>query len=200
MTDEAPIDLRDLDPGIPPDVVTGAIRRFRWRVVLTTVVAIVVATTATAWGVERYHDSRRRAEFQASILSPAQTAILTMGGINCDTPTYRIGGTDVTLLQLAPLEDGGWALHLIVRGSVPLTEERSFGDGSGSASRFTTLSVEGSTLPAGSVLTQPGVKIGETYLTAPASVGDRFTVQLTDTHASIVGSFMVDSAALSCSF
>jgi hypothetical protein len=198
MTEEAPIDLHDLDPGIPPDIVKGAIRRFRWRVVLATVVAIVVATTATAWAVERYNDARRRAEFQASILSPAQTAILTTGGTNCDTPTYRIGGTDVTLLQLAPLADGGWALHLIVRGSSPLTEERSFGDRSGSAARFTTLSVEGSNLPAGSVLVQPGVKVGETYLAAPAPLGDRFSVQLTDTHATTVGSFVVDTSEVSC--
>jgi hypothetical protein len=146
------------------------------------------------------NDAQRRAELQRSFLSPAQTAILTTGGTNCDTPTYIFGETDVTLLQLAPLDGGGWALHLIVEGSAPLTEERPFGDDSGSASRFTTLSVEGSDLPAGSVLTQPGVKVGEVYLTAPASVGDRFTVQLTDTHASIVGSFMVDSAALSCPF
>jgi uncharacterized membrane protein YraQ (UPF0718 family) len=82
MTDEAPIDLHDLDPGIPPDIVRGAMRLFRWRVVLATVVAIIVAATASAWAVERYNDARRRAEFQASILSPAQTAILTTGGTN----------------------------------------------------------------------------------------------------------------------
>jgi hypothetical protein len=198
MTDEAPINLRDLDPGTPPDIVKGAIRRFRWRVVLTTVVAIVVAATATAWAVERYNDAQERAEFQASILTPAQTAILTTGGTNCDTPTYHVGQTDVTVLQLAPLTEGGWAVHLIVRGSSPLTEERSFGDGGGSASRFTTLSVEGTDPPAGSVLTQPGVKVGETYLSVPPSLADRFTVQLTDTHSTIVGSFVVEPPGLMC--
>jgi hypothetical protein len=104
----------------------------------------------------------------------------------------------VTLLQLAPLEGGGWALHLIVEGSAPLTEERSFGDGSGSASRFTTLSVVGADGPAGFVLTQPGVEAGETYLSAPASVGDRFRVQLTDTHGATAGSFVVDTSEVSC--
>ncbi len=106
----------------------------------------------------------------------------------------------MTLLQLAPLEGGGWALHLIVRASSPLTEERPLGDDGSSTSRFTTLSVEGVDVAAGSVLTQPGVKAGETYLSAPASVGDRFTVQLTDTHAATVGSFVVDTSEVSCSF
>ncbi len=101
-------------------------------------------------------------------------------------------------MQLAPLEGGGWALHLIVEGSAPLTEQRPFGDGSGSASRFTTLSVVGAGVPAGSVLTQPGVKAGETYLSAPASVGDRFRVQLTDTHGATAGSFVVDTASIAC--
>jgi hypothetical protein len=200
MTDEAPLDLQRLDPGSPPDLVKGAMRRFRWRVVLATTLAVVAAAAVTGWTVERFADARKRAEVRADILSPAQTAILTTGGVNCLTPTYRIGDRDVTLLQLAPMSDGGWALHLLVRGSTPLTEERAFEDGSGSTSRFTTLFVEGTELPPGSVLTQPGATVGEAYLGVPASVGDRFRIRLVDTHSAEVGSFAMDAAGLgSCS-
>jgi hypothetical protein len=195
MTEQAPLDLQQLDPGTPPDLVRGAMRRFRWRVVLVTVFAVVIAASAGAWTARGISHAHREAAFQSSLLSTPQMTILTTGGENCLTPTYRVGGSAVTVLQAARMPAGGWALHLIVRSGAPLTQERQFADGSGSASRFSSLSIVG-TSSIGNVVAQPGAKIGEAYLGVPASSGDRLRVQLDNTRSQTVGSFDLHVAAL----
>jgi hypothetical protein len=196
MTEQAPLDLQRLDPGTPPDLVKGAIRRFRWRVVLITLIAVVAAASVSAWTAREVSHAHREAALRSSLLSAPQTAILTTGGMNCQTPTYRVGDARVTLLQAAPMPGGGWALHLIVRSSAPLTQQRQFADGSGSASRFSSLSIVGSASSGGNVMTQPGVKIGEVYLGVPASSGDQLRVQLDNARSQTVGSFDLHVAAL----
>jgi len=195
MTEQAPLDLQRLDPGTPPDLVKGAIRRFRWRVVLITVIAVVAAASVSAWTAREVSHAHREAALRSSLLSAPQTAILTTGGMNCQTPTYRVGDARVTLLQAAPMPGGGWALHLIVRSSAPLTQQRQFADASGSAPRSSSLSVLG-TSSAGNVVAQPGAKMGETYLGVPGTAGGRFQVQLSNTRSETVGSFDLPVASL----
>lgn len=194
MTEQAPFDLQRLDPGTPPDLVTAAMRRFRWRVVLITVIAVVAAASLGAWTARAISHAHREAAFRAGFPTAVQTAILTTGGMNCQTPTYRVGDAHVTVLQAAPMSGGGWALHLIVRSSAPLSQERRI-EGGGSASRSSSLSIPG-TSSAGNVVAQPGARMGETYLGAPASAGGRFEVQLNNSRSETVGSFELSVASL----
>ena len=127
--------------------------------------------------------------------SASQTAILVTGGMNCQTPTYRVGDSHVTVLQVAPMAGGGWALHMIVRSSAPLTQQRQFADGSGSAPRYTSLSILG-TGSVGNISAQPGAKMGETYLGVPAFAGSQVRVQLSDTRSETVGSFDLPLSSL----
>jgi hypothetical protein len=195
MTEEAPLDLQRLDPGTPPDLVKGAMRRFRWRVVLVTVIAVVAAASVSAWTARAISHAHRDAALRAGFPTAVQTAILTTGGMNCQTPTYRVGDAHVTLLQAAPMSGGGWALHLIVRGSGALTQERQFADGSGSFTRSSSFSIVG-TSSTGNVVAQPGARMGETYIGVPASAGSQFRVQLSNTRSETVGSFELPVAAL----
>jgi hypothetical protein len=90
-------------------------RRFRWRVVLITVIAVLAAGCVGAWTARDISHAHREAAFQSGLLTTPQMTILTTGGTNCLTPAYRVGNAAVTVLQAARMPAGGWALHLIVR-------------------------------------------------------------------------------------
>ena len=201
MNDEAPIDLQRLDPGESPDLVKGAVRRFRLRVVLFTVFAVVGAVVLTTWGAAAVVNARKLGELreQTQWGAPQQT-IMDVGAFNCRTPTFTAGPVDVTLLQSAPMPDGGFALHFVVEGTKgPLTVQRDQPDGS-SFRRWTTLVPVAPGGSSGSVLTQPGAVWGETYVAVPASAGDRFDIQVQDTNLEVAGTFAFDAGAVSCDF
>ena len=193
MKDEAPIDLRPLDPGEPTDLVKGAVRRFRLRVVLFTVVAIVGAVALTAWGASAVIHSRNQAEARESIISPPQRAVAEdLVGYTCATPTYALEGIDVTLLQSAPMPGAGWAVHFVVDGNGrPLTSQREGGP-------FWTTLVLVSAGTQGRVSVQPGATWGETYIAVPAAAGRRFEIQVLDNHLDSAGTFTVDLNDVLC--
>jgi len=201
MREEPPVDLTPLDPGAPPELVRGAIQRFRWRVVLTTVAAIVVAAVGSAWIAVSIVHARNAADVNigSKALPAAQRAIVVSGGgVNCETPTYRVAYARVTLLQAAPIQGGGWALHFVVDGrGHPVAVQRHIPDGE-SFRRSMTLVPVGAEQTPSQVVAMSGATWGETYLTVPASLGTHFDVQLLDTRLSVMGEFTVDIAAVSC--
>jgi len=199
MNQEPPIDLQSLDPGEPPDLVEGAVRRFRIHVVLFTVLAIVGTAVLVTWGAVTVVHARNRAELREQTLwGEPQRTIMDLGAFNCETPTYSVGSVYVTLLQSAPMPGGGWALHFVVEGKDgPLTVERTEPDGS-SFPRRTTLVPVGSTESLGTVYTQPGATWGETYVAVPASAGDRFGIEVHSSDSETAGTFTVDANAVSC--
>lgn len=196
MNDEPPLDLKPLAPADPPDLVHGAVRRFRLHVVLFTTVAIVGAVALTAWGATAIVHARNQAQEREAIISPPQRAIAEdLVGHTCRTPTYAVDGADVTLLQAAPMSGGGWALHFVVDGKgSPLAVQR---DGS---PFWTTLVPVSEAANQGRVSVQPGATWGETYLSFPASAARRFEIQVVDAHLEVAGTFIVDLDEVLCDF
>jgi hypothetical protein len=192
MNDETPLDLRLLDPDETPDVVQGAMRRFRWRVVLLTVVTVIVAASLVGWGVGEY---LHRRDVAATIeeAEPAERAIVEdhAGGFTCATPTFEIGPYDVALLQAARMPEGGWALHLVLHGP------RSLASGTGRFMNFWP--VGPGTRPA-SVPAQRGTTWADAFVAVPASLGDRFDVELWNLQNEVAGTFTVDASSLRCEF
>jgi hypothetical protein len=199
MDDEERVDLQRLDPGEPPELVRGAVRRFRFHVVAFTVLAIVGAVVLTAWGAAAVVDARHRAEEREGIFSPAHRAIAEdLVGRSCETPTYAVGGVDVTLLQMAPMPDGGWAIHFVLDGNGrPLTVQRNYPDGSSYAVWTTLVPVTGGA-SQGQVSSKPGLTWGETYVALPGSAPKRTEIQLLNTHREVAGSFIVDQDDVLC--
>jgi hypothetical protein len=191
MSDEGPIDLQLLEPEDTPDVVKGAIRRFRWRVVLLTVVAVVVAASLAGWTISELLASRRVAEAIAEA-EPAKRAIMEDhgGAYACDTPTFELGGFEVALLRAVPMPDGGWALHLVVHG-----ERLASGTG-----RFMVFVPIGPAARAVQIPAQPGATWADAFVSTPSSLGDRFDIQLRDLHGELMGTFTVNTADLNCDF
>jgi hypothetical protein len=190
MSDQAPIDLQALDPGEPPDLVSDAVRRFRVRVVLFTVVAIVGAVALTIWAVTAVLHSRDHFEREDLLSAPQWAVAEDLVGRSCATPTYNVGTIDVTLLQAAPMPGGGWALHLVLDGNgSPLVVERNTSDG-GSFASWTTLVPPAGGLQ-GRVTGQPGVTWGEAYVSAPQSAGDLIAIKVLDPHHEDAGTFTV---------
>ena len=179
MSDESPVDLRTLEPEDPPDQVGPAVRRFRWRVVLFTVVAVVVVSSLSAWLAATLAGKHplgyvevRATEEQAAILND-----LNGRGI-CRTPSFTLGGTEVALIGAATMPSGGTALHFIVHSDDPLTQERNQSDGS-SFTRFTTIkaALDGSSV--GSVEAQPGAVWGEAFMQVPSTSGGPLEMTIT---------------------
>lgn len=191
MNDETPIDLQLLEPEQTPEVVKGAMRRFRWRVVIFTVAMVVVATSLLGWGVGEFLESRRIADMIASA-EPAKRAIMEdhAGAYACDTPTFELGGFDVALLRAVPMPGGGWALHFVVHG-----ERLASGTG-----RFMNLAPIGPGAKPEYVAAQPGATWADAFVSTPSSLGDRFEVALVDLHGRVTGTFTVDTAELNCDF
>jgi hypothetical protein len=191
MSDEMPVDLQPLEPDDTPEVVRGAMRRFRWRVVIFTVVAVVTTASLTAWGVAAFVESREIAD-RSRQLAPAQLAIYDhMGASSCETPTFEVDGIDVGLLQAAPMPDGGWALHLVVHGDGP------FASGTG---RFMAFTAVGPGARSAQIAAQPGMTWAEAWVTVPGSVGSPFAMELRDLRGEVIGSFMVRPSSLLCDF
>ena len=201
MSDEAPIDLYRLDPGAPPDLVKGAMKRFRVRAVIFALVAILACASVAGaiLFVGTRYDLTSKASTAAKLLPLTQRAVFNAR--NCTTPTYRVGGVNITLLQIAPL-GGGWAMHLLVDGGdQPVTVQRDFEDGSGSAPRSMSIaSVEAGTPIANAPTFMPYIRAGwtsaEMYVAVPAGLGDRFDMRLAGTRGQGLGTFTVDLGEL----
>lgn len=197
MSDESPVDLRTLEPADPPDLVGPAVRRFRWRVVLFTVVTVVVVSALSAWLAATLAGKHplgyvevRTTEEQAAILNG-----LNGKGI-CRTPSFTLGGTEVALVEAATMPSGETALHFIVHGDKPLTQERDQPDGS-SFARFTMIraAVEGSSI--GSVQAQPGADWGEAFMQVPSTAGGPLEMTITGPDQRRE-TFTIDLATLGC--
>lgn len=197
MTDDTPLDLYRLDPGAPPDLVKGAMKKFRWRAVIFALAAIV-ACASVAGGIAYFgthYDFTAKSTNLARQLPTTERAIIYGGGRNCTTPTYRVGSVNVTLLQIAPLGDG-WALHVIVdAGDTPVTVQRTSSDISAPRSMFIS-PVDAGTGPATGqtflAYTQAGWTTAELYVAVPAGLGDRFDMRLTGTRGEELGIFTID--------
>lgn len=190
MNDEAQINLQSLDPGEPPDLVKGAVRRFRVRVVLFTVIAIVGAVVVTIWAVTAVLHSRNQFEREDLLSAPQWAIAEDLVGRSCATPTYSVGTASVTLLQAAPMPGGGWALHFVMDGNGrPLVVQRHTADGGSFASWTTFAPLAGGT--QGRVTGQPGVTWAEVYVSAPESAGDQIDIKVMDTHFDDAGTFTV---------
>lgn len=196
MTDESPVDLRTLEPADAPDLVGPAVRRFRWRVVLFTVVTVVVVSALSAW-LAATLVSKDSPGYVESRTTPERAAILNAPGI-CRTPSFTVGSTEVALIGTATLPNGGTALHFIVHGDKPLTERRDLPDGD-SFARFTTIraSVGGSSV--GGVEAQPGADWGEAFMQVPANARGPLEMTITGPDQEI-GTFTIDLATLECHF
>lgn len=192
MNDETPIDLQLLDPEETPDVVKRAMRRFRWRIVVLTVVLVVLAASLIGWGVGVFLESRRTAEEIANA-EPAKRAIMNdhAGAYTCNTPAFALGDFQVALLRAIPVPEGGWALHLVIHGETPLAS------GTGRFMVFVPLGpdAEPAQIPAQSETTW-----ADAFVLTPASLGDTFDIQLRDLHGGLAGTFEVNTAALACDF
>lgn len=197
MTDETPLDLYRLDPGAPPDLVKGAMKRFRWRAVIFALVAIF-ACASVAGGIAYFgthYDFTPKSVTAARLLPTTERAIVYGGGRNCTTPTYRVGSVNIMLLQIAPL-GGGWALHLMVdAGGQPVTVQRNSSDIS--APRSMSIAPVGagtgtSNGPTFLPYTQAGWTSAEMYVAVPAGLGDRFDMRLAGTRGEDLGIFTID--------
>jgi hypothetical protein len=192
VNDETPMDLQLLEPDETPDVVRGAMRRFRWRVVLLTVVAIITTASLTAWGVAEYLGSRRLAEMIARA-EPAKRAIMEdhEGAYMCHTPTFEFRRYEVALLRATRMSGGGWALHLVVHGTAPLAS------GTGRFMNFVPLGpgARPEQIPA-----QAGTTWADAFVAIPPAMGDRFHIQLWDLRSRVLGTFTVDTGTLNCDF
>ncbi len=190
MNDESPIDLQLLDPEETPDVVKGAMRRFRWRVVILTAVLVVVAASLIGWGVGEFLASRRIAEEIANA-EPAKRAIMGdhTGAYTCNTADFELGSFQVAVLRGVPMPEGGWALHLVVHGDAPLAS------GTGRFMAFVPKGAKAVQIPA-----QAGTTWADAFVLTPNSLGDSFDVELRDLQGELAGTFTVDAAELECDF
>lgn len=191
MDDETPFDLQLLDPDETPEVVQGAIRRFRWRVVLLTVVVVVLAASLTSWGVASYLRSKEIA--RGSRQHPAeQIAIIDRAGAySCETPTFRVGRVEIGLLQAAPMPGGGFALHLVAHG------DEAFANGTG---RFMSLRAVAAGARSRHFAAQAEMTWAEAWVPVPGSAGSRFDMELRDISGQVMGTFSVDVPQLRCDF
>lgn len=192
MSDEAPIDLQLLDPEETPEVVKGAMRRFRWRVVIFTVVSIVLAASLVGWGVGAFLESRRITDMIANA-DPAKRAIMEDygGAYTCNTPTFMLGRFEVALLRAFPMPQGGWALHLVVHGEAPLAS------GTGRFMAFVPIGAGGGAVQ---IPAQAETTWTDAFVLTPKSLGDSFEIELRDLHGELAGTFKVDTAHLACDF
>lgn len=192
MNDENRIDLQLLDPEETPEVVKGAMRRFRWRVVILTVLLVVVAASLIGWGVGEFLASRRTAEEIANA-EPAKRAIMNDhgGAYTCNTPEFTLGRFEVALLRAFPMPEDGWALHLVVHGEAPLAS------GTG---RFMAFVPIGTGAHPVHIPAQAETTWADAFALIPKSLGDRFDIQLRDLHGELAGTFTVDTAELECDF
>ena len=190
MNDESPIDLQLLEPEETPELVKVAMRRFRWRVVIFTVVLVVLAASLIGWGVGEFLESRRIAEMIANA-EPAKRAIMDdhAGAYTCNTPEFELGRFQVALLRAVPMSEGGWALHLVVHGDAPV------GSGTGRFMAFVPKGADLVQIPA-----QAGTTWADAFVLTPASLGDTFDIELRDLHGELAGTFTVDTAELECDF
>jgi hypothetical protein len=191
MSDQSSIDLQALDPGDPPDLVGPAVRRFRVRVVLLTVIAVVATAAVMAASVIGVVTWKNRGEDINDYLSPTQLALLAGGTSNCSTPSFDLGDATATLLQAARTPERGWALLFTVESNDghPLAVHKQT-EGGGSAVRFSALGVLGTT-ETGQISAAPGWTVGTAYVGAPAAAGDRLTIQLIQ-FGEVTGSFKLD--------
>jgi hypothetical protein len=192
MNDEAPMDLRLLDPEETPDVVKKAMRRFRWRVVILTVVLVVLAASLIGWGVGEFLRSRRTADMIANA-EPAKRALMGDHGgeYTCNTPEFAVGRFEVALLRALPMPEGGWALHLVLHGEAPLAS------GTGRFMVFVPIGAGSDTVQ---IPAQAETTWTEAFVLTPESLGDSFDIQLRDLHGKLAGTFTVDTAELACDF
>lgn len=190
MSDETPIDLQLLDPEETPDVVKRAMRRFRWRVVILTVVLVVLAASLIGWGVGEFLASRRTADAIANA-EPAKRAIMEDhgGAYTCNTPEFALGRFEVALLRAFPMPGGGWALHLVLHGEAPLAS------GTGRFMVFVPIGADPVQIPA-----QAETTWTDAFVLTPASLGNSFDIELRDLHGELAGTFAVETAELECDF
>lgn len=190
MNDESPIDLQLLDPEETPDVVKRAMRRFRWRVVILTVVLVILAASLIGLGVGKFLESRKIADMIANA-EPAKRALMDDHGgeYTCNTPEFSVGRFEVALLRALPMPEGGWALHLVVHGEAPLAS------GTGRFMTFVPIGAHAVQIPA-----QAETTWTDAFVLTPASLGDSFDIQLRDLRGALAGTFTVDTAGLKCDF
>jgi hypothetical protein len=191
MNDDGPLDLKLLDPEDSPDVVTGAIRRFRWQVVLFTVAAVIVAVSLTVWGVASYLESKEVASRSRQLPAEQLAIIDWAGAYSCETPTYQVGRVEIGLLQLAPMPDGGFAMHLVAHGEEP------FANGTG---RFMAAGAVGDDVEFGHFAAQAGMSWAEAWVPIPRSAGAPFDVQVLNIRGEEMGTFTVRPSELRCDF
>lgn len=200
MSDEQPVDLRGLEPRDTDDHAKAAIRRFRWHVVLLTTLVIVVIAVGAIWGTSTYLRQRNQQRDEISTLrewaaGPESQAAL-IGGQNCETPTYKVGYAEVTVLQTLKY-DGGWLLHLVVQGNGhPLAT----GEQPGTFQVFHTMMVVPATpgaIPAKVRVQDTGWTSGESYVQVPAT-SPTVSFRLVDSSGSQVGTFNVNMGRMRC--
>ena len=197
MNDESPVDLRALEPADPPDQVGPAVRRFRWRVVLFTVVTVVVVSALSAWLAATLTGDDSPGYVEART-TPEQAAIFMDRG-SAGPLRYELGGTEVALIGAATMPDGEMALHFIVHGNKPVTEQRDQPDRQFLREVHLDPIVGGRVLPSGGVGAQPGAEWGEALMRVPARRGDQLEMTITGPDRESE-TFTVDLPSLDCHF
>jgi hypothetical protein len=196
MHEESPVDLDLLDPGEPSDLVRPAVRRFRWRVVLFTVGSVLLAASLAAWGTKAVIDYQNRFTIEDA-MPHGMTALLLDARLDCKTPTYKVGGLQITLLDTASTGGGRIALHFIVHGEA-LSAQRDQSDGSSFRSS-TAIAPTRDPSGVGTVLAMPRARWGEAYVVAPAPRTNPVSMTVTGPSLQSPGHFSVDVASVSCS-
>ncbi len=195
MTEEDPIDLRGLQPEDPPDQASLAIRRFRWRVVLVTVVALILVAGGAAWAASWALGERSQLQMLRDWASGPVSQTAIGGASNCRTPSYKVGYADVTVLEVTSLESGSVVYHLIIDGNGhPLATRRK-----GAALSFTDkmkLSATAGTARTEEFIAKPGWSVGEAYVVVPRGE-EQVRLELVDPNGTKVGTLPLDQAVLS---
>ena len=176
MTDEGPIDLSTLDASAP-GIAEAVVRRFRWRVVLWTVLAVVAGATLVILGVALVNGLTSAA--------PKLLDIDRAPYANTEQATYTAGRVQIGLRKVASIGDGKLELDFLLYSDQPLAAccslqpvgpggETSARVGPGSAARFS-----------------------EVFVVVPDTVGDLFDIEVLDQATrGVLGRFTVDLAAL----
>jgi hypothetical protein len=189
MNEQMLPDLEPLGTEDVPDVAARAIRRFRFHVVVFTVLCVIGAAVMT--GMVVGWATKDSLQTEATGWNAAQTAVLNdLVGV-CTTPTFTFGQLRVGVLDAVKMEGGGTAFHLVVNG--PIAEQRV--DPSGSAVRTTSFGVVGGSNVA-PVNVQPGATWGEAYVEVPVADAARAALTISGPALPRSESFTIDTSAL----
>jgi hypothetical protein len=189
MDEEGPLDLQSLDPGDPPDQARKAVRRFRVHVVLFTVVAVVGASSLTAWAIARTLSDRSTGTVAMQV-DPLRGALLY--GRSCRGSGSTFPDMQIGVLQMARMPGGTLAAHLVVHSDAPLTEQRDQPDGS-SFARFTSIASTAGGANVANVEAAPGATWGDAYVEIPAGLGPAIEMKVIDGDLQVSHRFTIDT-------